>query len=107
MTLRRWRKKEWAFVWGGYVRSSSMSSYNTAQLMTTVIPNAWYYSIIQSVLSDEKSRSPIDTPTIMQSTVCDVETPTLVSSSTLSENTNIATPITVSGLAVTQTLVSS
>ena len=106
MTLRRWRKKEYAYIWGGYVRNSSMSVYNTSQLMSTVIPNAWYYSIIQSILSSEKTPTILET-SVMQSILSEISTPTIFSISTLSENTNIATPITITALSVTQTLVSS
>lgn len=107
MTLRRWRKKEWGWTWGGYVKNTSLTAYNFAIGMTEAIPpNSVTYALIKSDLSEEEITAPI-VQSAMQSDLSDSKTNLGVTPSTLSEVTNIATPFTISGLAVTQTLVSS
>jgi hypothetical protein len=101
MTLRRWRKKEWANIWGGHWISTPIGQVIG---FLESISNSFNISKNSSVDCDIKS--PIVDISVMSSLDCDVKNPT-VDAATLSEITNIGTPIGPSNLSIQVTLTST
>jgi hypothetical protein len=101
MTLRRWRKKEWANIWGGHWISTPIGQVIG---FLESIPNSFNISKNSSLDCDIKN--PTTEVFIMSSTDCDIKNPT-ISAPILSEITNIGTPIALSNLSIQVTLTST